>query len=183
MKIGYYINRISVHLYSFFIRLQNQSIAKGVLFRPSCTVQGMKNIRIGCNTAFEKGCRLSIWNDGSISIGKECHFGENNFISSAYNISIGDCLLTGNNVLISDNSHGDTSLHDMLMPPIQRPLKCKGAISIGNNVWIGANACLLSGITIGDGAIIGANSVVTHDVPSLAVACGAPAKIIKVIEK
>jgi acetyltransferase-like isoleucine patch superfamily enzyme len=146
-------------------------------------IQGMKDIKIGHRTAFEKDCRLSTWGNGSIIIGKECHFGERNFITSACRITIGDNLLTGNNVLISDNSHGDTSLKDISIPPIDRPLKCKGKVTIGNNVWIGANACLLSGITIGDGVIIGANSVVTHDIPSLSVACGVPARIIKTIEK
>ena len=51
--------------------------------------------------------------------------------------------------------------------------------TIGNDVWIGANACVLRGVTIGDGAVIGAGSVVTKDVPSYAIVAGVPAKIIK----
>ena len=55
----------------------------------------------------------------------------------------------------------------------------KQRIVIGNDVWIGANACVLPGVTVGDGAVIGAGSVVTRDVPPYAVAAGCPAKVIK----
>lgn len=68
------------------------------------------------------------------------------------------------------------------MAPNQRPLYSKGAVHIGNNVWIGQNACIMPGVTIADGAIIAANSVVTHDIPAYSVAAGAPAKVIKHIE-
>ena len=50
---------------------------------------------------------------------------------------------------------------------------------IGNDVWIGVNAIILQGITIGDGAIVGSNAVVTHDVPPYAIVAGVPAKIIR----
>jgi acetyltransferase-like isoleucine patch superfamily enzyme len=55
----------------------------------------------------------------------------------------------------------------------------KGPITIGNDVWIGANAIILSGVSIGDGAVIAAGAVVTRDVPAYAVAAGVPARIIK----
>jgi virginiamycin A acetyltransferase len=55
----------------------------------------------------------------------------------------------------------------------------KGSIVIGNNVWIGDNVIILSGVKAGDGAVIGAGSVVTKDVPPYAVAVGNPAKVIK----
>ena len=55
----------------------------------------------------------------------------------------------------------------------------KGDIVIGNDVWIGYDAVIMSGVTIGDGAIIGTRAVVTHDVPPYTIACGVPAKPIK----
>lgn len=55
----------------------------------------------------------------------------------------------------------------------------KGNITIGNDVWIGSEAKILSGVNIGDGAIIGANSIVTKDVPPYAIAAGNPAKIVR----
>ena len=179
MSIFYYTDRLIVHFYSYFVRKRIAQTGQGVLFAPYCKIEGGKNISIGDQTAFEESCRLSTWDKGSLTIGCGCHFGNRNFITAAFKITIGDNLLTGDNVLISDNSHGDTSMQDMSIPPIERTLKSKGEVNIGNNVWIGANACILSGVTIGDGAIIGANSVVTHDVPAYSVAVGVPAKVIK----
>ncbi|MGH4139659.1 DapH/DapD/GlmU-related protein [Clostridium sp.] len=62
--------------------------------------------------------------------------------------------------------------------PDKRPLNTK-SVSIGNDVWIGENVCILLGVNIGDGCIIGANSVVNRDVPSNCIAFGMPARVIK----
>ena len=60
-----------------------------------------------------------------------------------------------------------------------QPMEIKGGVKIGKNVWIGTKATIMDGVTIGDGAIIGAHSLVKSDVPALAVAVGAPARIIQ----
>ena len=119
-----------------------------------------------------EGCR--------IRIGRNCMLGDRNFITACNRIEIGDGVLTGEDVLISDNGHGDRQ--DIIQDdcaPKQRKLYSKGAIRIGNHVWIGEHAAILAGVTIGDGAVIGANAVVTHDVPSHSIAVGNPAKIIE----
>lgn len=67
----------------------------------------------------------------------------------------------------------------MDMPPTQRPIYSKGPVVIGDNVWIGDKATILPNVSIGKGAIIAANSVVTKDVPEYSVFAGNPAKIIK----
>jgi virginiamycin A acetyltransferase len=59
------------------------------------------------------------------------------------------------------------------------PIRHKGAIIIGNDVWIGTGAIILAGVKIGDGAVLGAGSVVTHDVPAYAIVAGVPARVIK----
>ncbi len=118
-----------------------------------------------------------------ISIGDGCVFGPDCHITAAKGIFIGKGLRTGKSVLISDNGHGDChNKEHMMMKPDDRPLVCKGAIHIGDNVWIGEKAAILSGVTIGDGAVIGANAVVTHDVPAYSVAAGCPARILSKIE-
>ena len=114
-----------------------------------------------------------------IRIGKNCNFGDFIHITAINKIQIGDNLLTGRWVTITDNSHGDTQLESLKTAPIKREWVSKGPVIIGNNVWIGDKATILPGVTIGDGAIIGANSVVTSDIPSYCVAGGNPAKIIK----
>ena len=104
-------------------------------------------------------------------------------ITAIDGIEIGDELLTGSNVLITDNAHGLFDWSVMTVPPVERPLVSKGKVRIGSHVWIGNNVCVLPGVTIGDGAVIGANSVVTHDVPPGAMAVGMPAKVIKQVSR
>lgn len=69
------------------------------------------------------------------------------------------------------------------MPPIKRQLNSKGETIIGNKVWLGDNVVVLSGVKIGNNSIIGANSVVTKDIPSFSIAVGSPAKVIKTISQ
>lgn len=63
-------------------------------------------------------------------------------------------------------------------PPLPSNVRSKGDVVIGSDVWIGSHACLLSGITVGHGAIIGAYSVVSKDVPPYAVVAGNPARVV-----
>ena len=65
------------------------------------------------------------------------------------------------------------------VPPARRKLDSKGPVMVGDNVWIGRCTTILSGVDIGDNCIIGANSVVTGDIPANCVAAGCPAKVIK----
>ena len=88
-------------------------------------------------------------------------------------------MLTGKWVSITDNSHGEPDKDTLGMRPQQRPITSKGPVVIGNNVWIGDKATILPGVTIGDGAVIAANAVVTKDVPAYSVVGGNPAKVIK----
>ena len=58
----------------------------------------------------------------------------------------------------------------------------KGPTTVGNNVWCGANVVVTSGVKIGERSVIGANSVVTRDIPPFSIAAGAPARVIRQIE-
>ncbi|WP_255402065.1 DapH/DapD/GlmU-related protein [Prevotella sp. tc2-28] len=88
-------------------------------------------------------------------------------------------MLTGRFVYIGDNAHGGLSLEEAETPPARRHLTSKGEIKIGRNVWIGDKVSIFGGVTIGDNVIIGAGSIVTHDIPSNSMAAGMPARIIK----
>ena len=131
------------------------------------------------------GKNVSISRKASLYHTEEMEIGNNvrieDFCVLNGNITIGNNVLTGRYVYISDNSHGKNIESELNTPPSLRPLYAKGPVVIGNNVWIGESARILSGVTIGDGAIIGANAVVTHDVPSGAVVGGVPAKVIKMM--
>lgn len=115
----------------------------------------------------------------SIIIGNNTFISEYNHITAINRIEIGNNVLTGPHVLITDNSHGDYK--DILnkVPPTLRPLKSKGAVVIKDNVWIGEGAKIMPGVTVGESSIIGANSVVTKDIPPYSLAVGIPAIIKK----
>ena len=150
-------------------------------------LRGLQFISVGEETLFESGLQLTAWQVGAeepqITIGNHCTLRSGCHITASRVICIGDNLLTGTNVLITDNSHGEATYEQMLLPPDSRPVYSKAPVVIGNNVWLGNNVCVMPGVTIGDGAIIGANSVVTHDVPAYSVAVGCPAKVIHTCER
>lgn len=118
-----------------------------------------------------------------LKIGSHCSFGAFNHITCANKVVIGDYCLTGKWVTITDNSHGETDSDSLHLPPSKRPVTSKGAVVIGNNVWIGDKATILPGVTIGDGAVIAANAVVTKNVQAYSVVGGNPAKILKSFNK
>lgn len=146
-------------------------------------LKGLDHITIGDNNILEKGLQLTAWlmgnNCPNITIGNNCRIRRDAHITCANKIIIGDNLLTGTNVFITDNSHGETLVESLRTSPGDRPIISKGPVIIGSNVWIGNNACILQNVTIGDGAIIGANAVVTKDVPPYAKVAGVPARIIQ----
>ncbi|MDE6471661.1 MAG: sugar O-acetyltransferase [Clostridia bacterium] len=112
--------------------------------------------------------------------GQNIKVGKNVFINSGCcfqdqgGIEIGDNVLIGQQVVIATINHD--------FNPSKRANMYPASVKIGNGVWIGAHATILSGVTIGDNAIIAAGAVVTKDVPQNAVVAGVPAKIIKKIE-
>ena len=89
---------------------------------------------------------------------------------------IGNNLLTGKWVTITDNSHGYTDIVSLHTPPVNRPIVSKGPIIIGNNVWIGDGAKILPGVIIGDGCVVAANAVVTKNILPYSIVGGNPAK-------
>lgn len=167
---------------------------KDVSFGVINEIRGTEFMQIGRNTAFSDYLYLTAWGNAEcleltghesncqsprLCIGEHCRFGAYNHITCINRITIGNNCLTGKWVTITDNSHGDTDLESLKIAPINRPLVSKGAVTIGNNVWIGDKVTILPGVSIGDGAVIGANAVVTKDVPPYCVVGGNPARIIK----
>ena len=147
---------------------------------------GEKYISIGSGTTIHKDVILTAWDryreqkfTPIIQIGNNTNIGEHSHITACDKIIIGNNVLTGRYVYISDNAHGNSSKGEIEVPPIERPLHSKGPVIIEDNVWIGERVCILSGVHIGKGAIIAANAVVTHDVPEGSIVGGVPAKIIK----
>ena len=147
---------------------------------------GAKYITIGERCKFDDYLYLTAWDNyreqrftPKIEIGDNCAFGAFNHITCVNRIKIGDNCLTGKWVTITDNSHGRNVKEELNVPPGERPLYSKGPVIIGTNVWIGDKATILPGVTIGDNAVIAANSVVTKDVMANTVVGGCPAKLLR----
>ncbi len=104
-----------------------------------------------------------------------CTIGNFNHIYATRSIVLHKNVLTADKVYITDNLHG---YEDIDMPIIQQSIVQKGEVEIGEGSWLGENVCVI-GARIGRHCVIGANSVVTKDIPDYSVAVGAPAKVIK----
>lgn len=182
IKICHPISRIRALIYKLRIKNCHYSVC----FESLGLLAGGKYISIGKGSSVQRSTYLTAWDrygiqtfSPEIVIGENCSIGAFNHITSINKIVIGDGLLTGKWVTITDNSHGTTDVQSLNISPKSRLLYSKGPVIIGNNVWIGDKATILPGVTIGDGVVVAANSVVTRDVPSYCVVAGIPARIIK----
>lgn len=109
--------------------------------------------------------------------------GENVFVNSNVYFMDGGRVQLGNNVFIGPNSGFYTAAHPLDYRSRNTGLEKASPIVIGNNVWIGAHVAVMPGVTIGDGAVIGAGSVVTKDISPNTLAMGVPARAVKEIDQ
>jgi len=117
---------------------------------------------------------VTIWYPYRMEVGSRVTINEWVYISAYGSLVIGNNVLIGHRVSILTSEHNFMSKEKIIRTQGIKP----GAVKIGNDVWIGANATILSGLTIGDGAVIAAGAVVTRDVSPYSVVGGVPAKII-----
>jgi acetyltransferase-like isoleucine patch superfamily enzyme len=184
LKVRGKVNR----LYTMWIKNNLDKIGEQSVIGRDCYLLGGKYIQIGKNTMIGPHGVVTCWDEymgerlsPSIRIGDNCSIGEYCHITSANSIIIGNGVLAGRRITITDNSHGTSNIEDLKVRPSQRKIYSKGPVVIGDNVWIGDKASIMAGVSIGQGAIIAANAVVTKDVPDYGVVGGVPARIIKSI--
>lgn len=143
-------------------------------------IDGRQNIYIGHRVVIQKltwlaaepltasdSCRLQI-KDGAI-------IGNMNHIYATRSVVIEEDVLTADKVYISDCAH---SYQDISKPIWRQPINQLSDVVIGRGAWLGENVCII-GAKVGRGSVIGANSVVTQDIPDFCVAVGAPARVVK----
>lgn len=145
----------------FHSRLRRQ----GVIIEPQCHIA--RGSKVAPSTSFGRGTRINgpciFKGSAAVTVGRYC--------------AIGDGVR-----MISSNHETDRA---NLQVSLQRRLgfghlQADQAISIGNNVWIGDAVIILAGVNVGDGAIVGAGSIVTRDVPPFAIAVGNPARVLRI---
>lgn len=195
--IAYCLN-ISIRVYDALRRMistmKNRLLVKqcgnNVVFFQGVRMKGGRNIVVGSDIIIRKNSTIAAQTKyfgqklyPVIIIEDGVDLGEDTFITASNRIVIGRNSLFGRMVTVTDNSHGTTSIEDLSKAPHLRMVISKGEVVVGENVWIGDKATILPGVHIGNGAVVGANAVVTKDVPPFCVVGGIPAKILHCVKE
>jgi lipopolysaccharide O-acetyltransferase len=156
------------------------------LIRLPFDIRNKRYISLGKGFTTGFGCRIEAFpihelSDACIVIGDNVQINDYVHIGAVGSIKIGNNVLMASKIYISDHNHGSydgaVSDHPMSLPLDRKPI-CKPVI-IGDNVWLGESVCVLPGVSIGEGCVIGALSVVTKNIPAYSIAVGSPAKVVK----
>jgi acetyltransferase-like isoleucine patch superfamily enzyme len=131
-------------------------------------------IIIGDDVKLDTSCRLIAANDAVLKIGAGCRIGAYTIFNCGEDVSVGDHTLMAGFCYIQSSNHGIRKGRLIKDQP-----HTYGRILIGRDVWLGGHVTVLAGVSIGDGAIIGAKSVVTKDIPPDAICAGIPADVVK----
>ena len=180
------IASIRTVVYSLWISSEFGSCGEHCSFNGFRFLKDPQNVYLGSYIFFGKSVIVETYdhylNDDfcpNIKIGDYSLLGDHCHITCVNRIEIGNHVIFGRYVFITDNSHGKSEAKDMIVPPLQRHLYSKGPVIIEDNVWIGEKVTILPNVRIGYGSIIGANSVITKNVPKLSIVVGNPQRVIK----
>lgn len=136
--------------------VRRAKLGAGVRISPTATFRNGERVAIGDRTHIGEGC--SLWagdSSGRITVGADTTFGPGVYITASnYGLSLGT--------------------------PVKDQEKREEDVVVGNGVWLGANVIVLPGVTIGDGAVVGAGSVVTKSIADNCIAVGSPARVVSV---
>jgi acetyltransferase-like isoleucine patch superfamily enzyme len=154
-------------------RFRNSTIS-----RPNeVQLSNLDNVYISKKALIHAGLTLRLCGECHLFIGEESYLGPNLHISGIQGrIIIGKKVMIADNVLISTAYH---KYEDVTKPVKEQGYEFRGNVIIGDGCWIGMGSAIMPGVEIGENSVIGANSVVTHDIPAETVAAGNPARIIK----
>jgi len=136
-------------------------------------------LEVGPQTVLEPGVWITAPGDARVRIGEGCFLNLGVMVASMHLVEIGDHCMLANGCLVTDADH---RFDDLERPVTWQGFTSRGPTRLGDNVWLGANVVVTSGVTIGERCVVGANSVVTRDLPARTVAAGAPARVLRTIE-
>lgn len=169
-EIHQYMHQASQEAMQITVKLNNSYHEQEEIRQLMCELTGKPvDESFGMFPPFYTDCGKNITLGKDVFINSGCRFQDQG------GITIGDGSLIGHNVVLATLNHD--------FSPECRSTMHPAPISIGRNVWIGANATVVPGVTIGDGAIVAAGAVVVRDIPENAVVAGVPAKVIRVLDE
>ena len=156
---------------------------RSIIMWPPTTIFNEQYISIGSHTMIGQHVALSAGmipgqlcvTSPVVRIGDRCLIGRGSGIVGHFSIEIGNDVWTGHHVYITDQNHG----YEDISKPISQQTQPERAVRIGDGSWLGHGCIVLPGVSIGRHVVVGANSVVTHDLPDYCVAVGAPARVIR----
>lgn len=180
MMIKKIFNKIYRTLWYYSNRKRFRLLTNSCTLQHDIRIDGEKGIELHDGVIIQRGSWLAAVpltgkSSALLKIGNNSVIGNYNHIYATSSIIIENDVLTADKVYISDCAH---SFDDPAIPIIKQPIKQLKEITIGTGSWLGENVCII-GASIGKNSVIGANSVVTHDIPDYCIAVGSPAKIIK----
>jgi acetyltransferase-like isoleucine patch superfamily enzyme len=135
-------------------------------------------LEVGPNTLLEPDVWITAPGDARVQIGEGTFLNIGVMVAAQELVEIGAHCMLANNCFVTDANH---RFDDLDKPITWQGFTTKGPTRIGDNVWLGANVVVTSGVTIGERCVIGANSVVTEDVPPFSIAAGAPARVLRAV--
>jgi acetyltransferase-like isoleucine patch superfamily enzyme len=136
-------------------------------------------LEVGAQVLFEPGVWLTAPAPARIRIGAGTFLNLGVMVAAADLVEIGEHCMFANGCFVTDADH---RFDDPDKPVPWQGFSSKGPTQVGDNVWCGANVVITGGVSIGERCVIGANSVVTEDIPAFSVAAGVPAKVLKKVE-
>jgi acetyltransferase-like isoleucine patch superfamily enzyme len=137
-----------------------------------------RRLELGEHVLLEPNVWLTAAAPGRIRIGGGTFLNLGVQVAALNVVEIGAHCMFANGCFVTDANH---RFDDLTQPITWQGFTTKGPTRIGDNVWCGANVVVTSGVTIGERCVIGANSVVTTDIPPFSIAAGAPARVIRSI--
>jgi acetyltransferase-like isoleucine patch superfamily enzyme len=135
-------------------------------------------LEIGANTLLEPHVWITAPAPGRVRIGEGTFLNLGVMVAAVGLVEIGSHCMLANGCFVTDGNH---RFDDPGKPVPWQGFSTKGPTRIGDNVWLGANVVVTSGVTIGERCVVGANSVVTQDIPPFSIAAGAPAKVLRAV--
>ena len=136
-------------------------------------------LEVGAGVLFEPNVWITAPDRARVRIGEGSILNIAVMVAAMELVEIGSHCMFANGCFVTDGNH---RFDDPQKPITWQGFTTKGPTRIGDNVWCGANVVVTSGVTIGERSVIGANSVVTTDVPPFSIAAGAPAKVLRRVE-
>jgi acetyltransferase-like isoleucine patch superfamily enzyme len=137
-------------------------------------------LQVGPGTLLEPGVWITAPGDARVRIGAGTFLNLGVMVAAQELVEIGDHCMLANGCFVTDASH---RYDDLERPITWQGFDSKGPTRIGDNCWLGANVVVTSGVSVGERSVIGANSVVTRDVEPFSLAAGAPARLIRRVER